>query len=246
MNLLEVRTWFVQESGRYDLVVDTATYADNGANRYINTGVRLLDRLQITPFTEGHNWQSAATGIKHVVFGFAFRSVEAMFATKISDGSRTELAKKTLKEIKELHFQYLAGDAETGTPLYYCPGVFRLAPELEQTGDVLTVPAEYLDYIGESPARYTGVLFHPPCDEDYAMEVWGKVYSQDLSVDTDENWWTFNHPELVVMAAQLMLEKMMRNTEGVKDWIAAIKMELQGIDFDLVEEDVANITCMGG
>ena len=40
MNLLQIRTKFVQLSGRYDLVVDAAggDYSDNGADFFINAG----------------------------------------------------------------------------------------------------------------------------------------------------------------------------------------------------------------
>lgn len=249
MTLLEIRTWFVQESGRYDLVTDTTSYADNGADKYINSAIRMLDRMQDTPFMLGHNWQQVVADQYHVVFSKPYwwcRAIKKVFATKVSDTSRTELEKKDLTFIKELHFQWLAGDGDTGTPLYYAPGVFRLAPEPDQVIGDIDVPANYLDYIGESSWDYNGVLFTPACDETYAIEVWGHFYTNSLSADTDINWWTSNHPELVVMASQLVLEKMMRNTEGVKDWTAAIKMELQGIDFDLVEEDIAAITCLGG
>ena len=242
MNLLQVRTWFVKESGRYDLVVDAVAYLDNGANNYINAAQRMLDRMQTTPLTLGHNWQSAAVDIRHVVFSDC-RAVKRVFATKISDNTRTELEKKPLSFLKEEHFNV---DAETGTPTYYAPGVFRLAPEVDMDIGSITVPANYLDYIGESPYLYTGVLFSPACDESYAIETWGYWYSETLVVDTDQTFWTTQHPELLVMASQLMLEKFNRNSEGVKDWTLAIKTELQGIDFDLVEEQISEVNQMEG
>ena len=36
MNLDQFRQYFVLQSGRYDLVVDTVTFANNGANFFIN------------------------------------------------------------------------------------------------------------------------------------------------------------------------------------------------------------------
>jgi hypothetical protein len=242
MNLLQVRTWFVKESGRYDLVVDAVAWADNGANNYLNAAQRMLDRMQTTPFTTGHNWQSAATDIRHVVFSDA-RAILRVFATKISDGSRSELEKKPLDFIKEYHFDV---DSETGTPQYYAPGVFRLAPEVDMDIGSITVPASYLDYIGESPYLYNGILFAPACDEPYAIETWGYWYSETLVVDTDQTYWTTQHPELLVMAAQMVLEKFNRNSEGVKDWMVAIKSELQGIDFDMVEEEISEVNQMEG
>jgi len=41
MNLLEIRKQFRTTSGRYDLVNDD--YSDNGANHFINEGVKWLD-----------------------------------------------------------------------------------------------------------------------------------------------------------------------------------------------------------
>lgn len=242
MSLLAVRTWFIKESGRYDLVVDNTTWADNGANAYINAAQRMLDRMQTTPFTVGHNWQACVVDTKHVVFGLC-RAVLRVFATKVSDSTRSELTKETLSYVKEQHF---SEDAETGTPLYYAPGVFRLAPEIEMVIGDMAIPANYLDYIGETPYNYNGILFTPACDETYAIETWGYFYSKALALDTDESWWTEQHPELLVMASQLMLEKFNRNAEGIKDWTLAIKAELQGIDFDLVEEQISEVNQMEG
>jgi len=45
MNLLQIRTAFVQKSGYYDLVVDTTDYVDNGANFFIQAGQRFLDTV---------------------------------------------------------------------------------------------------------------------------------------------------------------------------------------------------------
>jgi hypothetical protein len=236
MNLLQIRTWFVKESGRYDLVVDTTGYLDNGANNYINAAQRMLDRMQTVPLTEGHNWQQALVDIKHVIFPDC-RAVKRVFATKVSDSSRSELEKVSLDYVKEQHFLAIAGEAETGTPLYYAPGIFRLAPESTQLIGDIDVPANYLDYIGTSAYMYNGILFTPACDETYAIETWAYFYTPAFSLDTDITYWSSQHPELLVMASQMMLEKFMRNTEGVKDWMAAIKMELDGIDKDLVEED---------
>jgi hypothetical protein len=245
VNLLQVRTWFVQESGRHDLVVDSVTYLDNGANNYINAAQRMLDRMQTTTFTEGHNWQQALVGVRHVVFPTC-RAIKHVFATRVSDSSRIELLKQPLAVIKEQHFKIIAGEGETGMPQYYAPGVFRLAPELEMEIGEINVPANYLDYIGESPYLYNGILFAPACDETYAIETWAYFYSLELILDTDQTYWTTQHPDILVMASQMILEKFMRNSEGVKDWMLAIQTELANIDKDLVEEETTTINQMEG
>ena len=43
MDLGQIREDFVKKNGRYDLVVDTTDYADNGANFFIQAGQRYLD-----------------------------------------------------------------------------------------------------------------------------------------------------------------------------------------------------------
>lgn len=46
MNLLEIRTKFVEITGRYDLVIDDTSFVDNGANFYITEGNKELYRDQ--------------------------------------------------------------------------------------------------------------------------------------------------------------------------------------------------------
>jgi len=54
MNLLEIRTEFIKQSGRYDLVTDATSWADNGANFYINSGQDYLDVKGVkVPESEG-------------------------------------------------------------------------------------------------------------------------------------------------------------------------------------------------
>jgi len=62
MNLLSIRTLFVQRNGRYDLVVDTTDYADNGANFFIQSGQRLLDLLLPNKTTQGRYVVDINTG----------------------------------------------------------------------------------------------------------------------------------------------------------------------------------------
>lgn len=45
MNLLDIRTRFIQENGRYDLVSDRTTFANDGADFFIRAGQRFLDSV---------------------------------------------------------------------------------------------------------------------------------------------------------------------------------------------------------
>jgi hypothetical protein len=68
MNLLELRTQFVKISGRYDLVVDTTDWVDNGADFYINAGQNFLDRLRDTPKAQNTIFTALDAGEWYVTF----------------------------------------------------------------------------------------------------------------------------------------------------------------------------------
>jgi hypothetical protein len=243
MNLVQVREWFIKESGRYDLVVDALAWADAGADRYLNAAQRMLDRMQTTPRTLGRNFQVVTSGKMGVRFTDC-RAVKEVWMAADGDG-RWKLEKKSQTWLRDYYSDMQT--IESGQPIYYAPAVLRMAPELEQ--DILidvNLLLVYLDIASPLAAEYNGVIFLPPADKEYMIEVWGYFYTPELSDDTDTSYWTLVHPELLVMAGQLMLEKFMRNTEGVKDWLGVIKAELQGIDFDMVEEDIADVNQMEG
>jgi len=67
MNLLQIRTDFVKKNGRYDLVVDTTNYADNGANFYIQAGQRILDSILPNRKSIGRYTTDLASGQSSVI-----------------------------------------------------------------------------------------------------------------------------------------------------------------------------------
>jgi len=69
------------------------------------------------------------------------------------------------------------------------------------------------------------------------IEVWGKYETPWPSADNKDNYWFNAFPHIAVNAALYQLEVSYRNTEGQKDWLNAIDMELKGIDMDTVEND---------
>jgi hypothetical protein len=243
MNLLEVRQWFVKESGKYSLVTDTTSWLDNGANVYLNAAQRMLDRLQTTKQSLGMNYTRVEADGFSVVFQDC-RSIELVRAIRISDDGRSDLTKKTQDYIRSLSFS--TATSSTGTPLYYAPVNFRLAPGRSIQLDQLEIPASYVTLIGEKDYNYNGIVFFPAADEPYVMEIIGNFYTPTLINDEDESFWTAQHPEILVMGAQCIVEMFNRNSEGVKDWTNAIKGLLSGIDYDLAEEDFAEVTELGG
>ena len=245
MNLLDVRKWFVRESGRYDLVVDAAggDWTDNGANNYINAGIRMLDRMQDTSKSLARNFQLTSSGTSVLTFQYC-RAIREVWCADTD--SRWKLDKKDMKWMREM---YSDPDSESyGTPLYYTPAVLRTSPLQDlKDGDDYPTFVDYLKYldISYSHKGYNGVLIGPPADGEYMIEVWGIFRPEDLSTDADTNEWTVRFPEIVVMASQAMLEKFNRNTEGLNDWMAAISQELRTIDVDESDEESAEIIRAG-
>lgn len=254
MNLLEIRTWFVRESGRYDLIVgdptgaytdaSAATWcADKGANNYINAGQRMLDRMQTHQKTLGRNFALVEIGQFYVTFPDC-RAIKEVWGQNTSDPTqgRYKLEKKSLAYLRKKYANMV--DITNGKPKYYAPAVMRPAPTptIEELGTLIA----YADILTEKVDVFTGLIFFPPADAAYSIETWAMFYQPRLVNETDETYWSIQHPELLVMAAQCMLEKFSRNTEGVKDWIASVQTELDGIDKDLAEEEIAGLTRLGG
>lgn len=101
MNLLQLRTKFVQMSGRYDLVVDTTSYVDNGANFYINSGQRFLEKRVKVPENTGKIFEVLAIGEYAVTFQHHCRAIQSVYAESLTE--RFELKKITLDQLKSYY-----------------------------------------------------------------------------------------------------------------------------------------------
>jgi len=241
MNLLEIRTKFIELSGRVDLVVNTTDYVDSGANFFINAGSRYLDRLENVAKSPGKIYKRIEDGGWYATFNEC-RAVKKVYVT--GDEGRREIDKKELGWLM-LEYPGVVSDLTTGIPRYYAPAILRSIP---QSLGAVTMS----QFVGEivqteiGHATYNGIIWMPPSDEAKIVEIQGLFYSEKLEVDKDVNFWTINDPLVCVFAALRALEVSYRNTEGVKDWERAIKSEVVGLGMDDVEETVANITSIEG
>jgi len=104
MNLLDIRTEFVKRMGRFDLVVDTTNYADNGANEYIQAAQRQLDSEVPGP-------KSLSTYVKDIAANQTkldvtyLRSIEEVWVKK----SGTDRSELFLRSYSWMHEEY-SGD----------------------------------------------------------------------------------------------------------------------------------------
>lgn len=237
MNLKSVRKWLVEESGKYHLVVDTTSWADNGANAYINAGQMMLDDRQKTVMETGINTKILAAG-ENLIQIPNCRAVKEVKAIRQSDGSIWSLTPDNRSSRILYGFDDVFPSTETGTPRLYKSIVTRAAPEASLDADIANIPANFLPF-STNAYLANGILITPIANADYLIQTTGLFYTPALVEDEDENYWSYLYPHVLVMAAQCIMEQFSRNTEGVKDWLASIDIHLRGIDNNLVEQELA-------
>lgn len=230
MNLLEVRTQFIKLSGRYDLA--DAVFADNGADYFIKAGLKFLDRKVEFDKDLAKFFKQFAIGEYFAEFQ-DYRTVDRVyFAT--SDG-RVELEYLAPAEMQTKFGTEPYVDVSSGTPTYFTMAITRSVPE----GTALDVIGNYGSEIKTDGSQVTkqGLIIMPPTDTAGMIEVWGKYETPWPSVDTGTNYWFDSFEDIAVNAALYKLEVSYRNTAGAADWLAAIDVDLFGIEKDNIEDD---------
>jgi len=242
MNLLEVREQFRIESGRHDLVNEDGS--DNGADFHINQGMKWLDRLVDQQKTAGRVFKLAQPGDYYVTFQYA-RAIQEVWAATANDG-RWQLTKQTIQDFRA-GYPTMWNALDRGTPLYYTPAFLRHVPETERIAieDFEAIIGFSDIMIGEN-YEYNGVLFVAPPEVETQIEVWGKFYTMPMLEDTHKNYWSVQHPDVLIMGAFRQLEIFSRNRQGRLDWERAIKEQLLGVEKDTVEEEIAEVDQMEG
>lgn len=229
MSLLDIRKRFVRETGRFDLITDTASFANStnpvtgGADQYIQDGQDFLDR-RINFFKEEAEIEfSLATS----AFTKDLSNVRAIRAVALFDSQDDEMVYLERSSLRDFRVHY--GDERSslsnvseGQPHHWAVGFLR------QTA-VTTTAARVSN---------TKLIVMPPADRTYTLRVHALLKSDALTQDASVSYWTENHPQVLVWAAQYMLEVGYRNREGANAILANIDQVLEGIDNDLVEQDL--------
>jgi len=244
MNLLEMRTKFIELSGRFDLVVDADNddYTDNGADFFINEGRKFLDRLDETQKSWASCFRFMETGHFSVSFPYCRAIKEVWIATSIE---RWQLRKKRLQDMMAGYLSGLPSSRTVGTPKYYTPCITRNIPE-NATLDTMEAFVGFVEIPTGNAQEYNSILVNVPVSEKCMVTINGLFYSAELVADTDKNYWSEVHPLLLYMSAMRSIEITNRNTQGVKDWEASIATEMKQLGMDLVEELIAEISQMEG
>lgn len=220
MNLLELRTQFVEVSGRLDLV-NPEDYSDNGANFYINAGLKALERLAFINFKLETTEELVLNSGEYQIALTKPARLITMATAISSDRGEVILRRRTIKEIAAL-FKKPLEDISPGFPCYWT----------------------FVPNTGESLINTVSVV--PAPSEQISVAFTGQFHSPDFVEDTDENFWSVTAPELLLKAALWQLEIFYRNTAGSKDWLNAITIELANLDMDGVARDTNHINQMEG
>lgn len=242
MNLLEIRKWFIQDSGRFDLVGDPNTCeVDNGADKYINSGIRLINRLLDYPKQNAIALRTLQKG-EHLITVPRFQAINHVWI-EVDDGVKY----LTKMEFNELQQKFPIGHVEEGTPSVYSLGI-KLGAE---DGTLVRLVDDDGNYITDEDGNYittsikrgsfqeSVIFIMAPADRNISIRVVGRFPASALNENEEFNFWTTEHPETVVQAALYSLERFYRNTQGMRDHMEAIRVDIQGIDNDVVEQSIA-------
>jgi len=233
--LLEVRTELIDISGRYDLVVNTAAYADDGADVYINKGQRLLEQLVPTWNNLSRRIVALAIDDEYIEMESTVRSIDEVVLVKVSDSVRLPLTELPYDEI----YNSRSDSTTSGTPKYWARNISRPAPEQESgfnptafsgASDMMSTEADFVDKIR--------LLLSVPVSVAYSAHVFGMFYSNDLAVDADTSYWTSVHPHILVMAALYQMEVHYRNVEDAQEMLRELRLQLREVDKDNVQLDM--------
>jgi len=216
MPLLDIRKRFCQLSGRMDLGAPPDHTVDNGADWFIANGVRFLDRQQET-MEEAKEWQESFAVGDYEIKLLGHRSLKEVWFTD-SDGEKVELRKKDFEYLMDNYPKL--GSTTNGTPAFWAYAPVRRANPQQAVGPQAT----------ETP-----LYIMPPTDTAITVHCYGVFASWPLLKNTDVNFWSEVHPDVLVLAALMSLEGFYRNTQGVADYANQIQLLLFGIDKDVAD-----------
>lgn len=241
MDLLEVRTQFIELSGRHDLVEDTTDYKDNGADYYLNAAVRELD-VEIM-----QTYKSSAILYDLLPAGDFFlsipdcRTIDKVFIA--TDDKYYQLEWKAYNILRKTYAKNL-DNVDSGQPRYFATVATRKAPSYEDLSDDDQSKIE--DTTNVFGNVWRGIIIMPSPDQEVTVEVHGNFFSGSLSDDDDTNFWTDNYPDILIKGAIRELERSYRNRQGAEDLSMFIQEQMQKIDMDRVEDQTNRTSVMEG
>lgn len=221
MTLKEVREQFILKSGRYDLINEDGS--DSGANFFIQAGQRFLDKEG--DFGSGRVG-SYRTTLEDGASTFLIPNCWSLLALYKSTGEGTDECWELLERVHSLE----CDRCRLAYGTYYTLLPIHSYPSLKDslTSDV-NIPASSLAISATSYIEdVTGlrVQLKPAIQERTQINAVGHFFSSPLTSDSSSSYWSTLYPETLLKAAMYELEVFYRNTEGAKDWLEAVQVDL--------------------
>lgn len=242
MDLKTLRTKFVQLSGRYDLVVDTTDWADNGADFYITSAQKFLEKLVEVPRNVGSFYKELAIGEYAISWEHHTRVIQEVWVE--TSTARVKATKYSLSEVKEDYGELVSAIDDSHTNWVYAVADLRGINVVDK--DALGEYLENVDPIGVVGDQARGIIIAPVPTTKVVVQIKGLFHQFVLTDDGDENFWTLEAPELLLRASLYQLESFSRGTENAKNWLSAIQADALLLDKDMAEEQSIAITQMRG
>ena len=239
----DVRLNFRELSGRDDLV--DADGQDQGADFYLNAGLRYLDDQLPMDFSPARHPIAVAAGI-FVANTTRCRAVKDVWLYDHTNDTRVELRKKDICWLRRQYPSDWSDSAltEQGTPLYWAPMPVRLLPALRGLGVASFSTFHDVEDVqfGDHPETHAtkSVLLLPPADADYTLTILGAFYSPRLH-EQEWSFWLAMYPDAILFAGLMKLNQAHRNREGATDYKLAIDDIIDSVDKNAVEEEIAKI-----
>lgn len=240
MNLKELRKQFVTLSGRHDLWNDDGT--DAGADYFIRCGQRYVENLLQFDKTEG--FVSFELTDKNVLLLPRLRSIS--FITLLDDdGNERELTRCGYVQARK----FFAGDnALNDRPSHYF--VLRHRGNVEKTLTFVDSVANMTEseVVEEGFLNAGGIVLVPAFKTatTKTVNIYGLFREVFLTDNEDKNFWSLEWPQLLLYASLRELEVSYRNTQGVKDWDAAIMALTITLEHDHVLDESTPVNQMLG
>lgn len=231
MDLIEIRQQVVKLSGRFDLATTTVLLndTDNGADFFINSGLRMLDKM----FNMTKSRSSVFNEVAAAAWYLTFQNCSYIEEVWCNDTEgRWQLRKYPYQTIKE-NYSELVSASDGGKPLFYSP-IWLRSSDITDYASLGT----FFNYVtATDDGTYNAIVFAPKTDVAYNLEVIGKFMSVEFSDNDDENYWSVVLPDMLIMAALYKIEVFNRNSEGARDWMSSIKLEGVALEHELVMEE---------
>ena len=229
MQLNDLIEELIAITGRYDLRSPLGNVSR--AVRRLNEAQRFLDlHMKEDDDQLARGYAVIAPGINNFYMPYLRYPNEVRLVTT---SQRQSLMQADIADL-ELYFNKPIAEQVPGVPIYWAYGVQNMSPAAETIN--AHANTTYADFNNTQTDLYSGmqISVYPFPDIQYNVEVIGTFFTPDFGTGITKTRWSEQYPQLLLLATQYILETYNRNSEGQRDLLNAIELQLTDIAFDKV------------